>query len=163
MSLAPDLSVGPTGRRSVRAVLTIGVAAAVLTGSTAAASESADVACPTDWSEAAAACVWERVTIEEPLVVRAVEGTLSNEGGGTWPDGTDVAIDLAEVGKPGRRRLGHARNPSGKFRIREVQPGDYCFRIGVRPLGWSCVEGRIAVSKSAPAGAQVNVTVPLGR
>jgi hypothetical protein len=107
--------------------------------------------------------VWELVTFEKPFVVRVVGGTLSNEGGGTWPDGVDVAIELAEVGKPGRRRLGHAQVPSGTFRIREVHPGEYCFRIGVRPLGWSCVEGRIVVSKTAPRRAQVNVTVPLGK
>jgi hypothetical protein len=107
--------------------------------------------------------VWELVTIERPFVVRVVEGKLSNEGGGAWPDGADVAVELAEVSKPRRRRLGHAQIPSGKFKIAEVQPGEYCFRIGVRPLGWSCVEGRILVSKAAPRGAQVNVTVPLGK
>jgi hypothetical protein len=101
--------------------------------------------------------------VPDPFVVRDVEGTLANEGGGDWPKGVDVAIEIVSLGKDGRRSLAYASIPAGRFRIKKVAPGEYCFRVGVRPVGWSCVEGRIVVSPSAPREARVGVTVPLGR
>ncbi len=137
----------------------------VLIGSSGAAveDEDSDSGCPTTWSEGAQACVWALVSIEKPIVVRVVGGTLVNEGGGEWPEGVDVSIELAERGRIERRRVGHAQVPSGAFRLSEVQPGEYCFRIGVRPIGWSCIEGRIVVSEQAAPNARIVVTVPLGK
>jgi hypothetical protein len=129
----------------------------------AAADEAERAGCPTTWSPGAQACVWELVELAQPFVVRSVRGTLRNEGGGDWPDGVDVTIELAQVGRTEQRRVAHARVPSGRFEVRAVKPGEYCFRIGVRPIGWSCTEGRIVVKRAAPAKARVNLTIELGK
>ena len=149
----------------MRAILVVGVSAVTLSamGALPAAGQNPAPACPTAWSKTATACAAGLVTIERPFVVRAVEGTLTDEGGHSWPGGVDVTIELTEVGKAGRRRAAKAEVPSGKFKIKDLQPGEYCFRIGVQPFGWSCVEGRIVVSETALPEARVDVTLALGK
>jgi hypothetical protein len=103
------------------------------------------------------------VRIQKPIVVRAVTGTIANEGGGTWPSGVNVVIELAKSTDPSIRHVGQVVIPSGRFNVEQVAAGDYCFRVGVRPLGWGCVEGRIVVSPTAPELKHVDLTVPLGK
>ena len=119
--------------------------------------------CDVAWSEAASACVWEVIELKEPIAVRAVRGTLANEGGGLWPEGVEVVIELAPATNHALRYTATTAVPSGTFEIEAVPPGEYCFRIGVRPLGWCGVQGRIVVSPEAPAEARVEITVPLGK
>jgi hypothetical protein len=120
-------------------------------------------ACQVAWSDATSACAFEVVEVDKPIVVRAVAGTIANEGGGTWPPGVDVAVELASSKDPSVRYVGQASIPSGRFKVERVAPGDYCFRIAIRPLGWSCVQGRVVASRTAPAQSRMDVTVPLGR
>jgi len=122
-----------------------------------------DPTCPLTWSEGASSGVWETVQIREPFSVRAVRGTIANEGGGSWPSNVDIVIELADIRQTATRYLTHARVRDGKFEIRRVPPGEYCFRVGVRPPGWSNVEGRILLSRNAQRKARVDVTIPLGQ
>jgi hypothetical protein len=127
------------------------IAASVVTlGAWPAPGQDAAFTCPTSWSEAAPSCAWELVTVDKPFVVTAVTGKPANEGGGAWPEGVHVAIELANLRNPTRRRVARARVPSGEFKIDDVPQDEYCFRVGIRPPGWSCVEGRIVLSSAAP-------------
>jgi hypothetical protein len=161
-------SVRPTKRGAMHARATVAGAAAILLLSCVSRSVGAqqptdESLCKIEWSGAAASCSWEVVEIGDPFVLRSPEGRLANEAGDRWPDGVDVAIELVAVDDHRVRHLARAQVPSGRFGINNVRDGHYCFRIGVRPAGWSCVQGRIQVTRSAPAGARLDVTVPLGR
>jgi len=121
-----------------------------------------DKTCSLTWSDSASSGIWEVVQIEQPYSVKSVRGTITNEGGRSWPSNVDVVIELADLQQTTTRYVVHARVPDGQFEITGVPPGEYCFRVGVRPAGWSNVEGRILVSGSAEGKARVRVTVPLG-
>jgi hypothetical protein len=153
------------GETRVRAICLAGVVVVALgtLGAASAAGQDAASACPTAWSKTAASCGGGLVRIDKPFTVRAVEGTLADAVGRTWPGGVEVVIELTEVGNPGRRRSANAEVPSGRFRIKDAPAGRYCFRVGVQPSGWSCVEGLIVVSLNAAADARVDVAVPLGK
>ena len=132
-------------------------------GSLAHAQAGRQIACQVTWSDAPSSCAFEVVKIQKQIVVRAVTGTITNEGGGTWPSAVTLVIELAKPTDPSIRHVGQVVIPSGRFNVEHVAAGDYCFRVGVRPLGWGCVEGRIVVSPTAPELKHVDVTVPLGR
>jgi hypothetical protein len=139
------------------------IATLVSFGSLAHAQAVRQTDCQVTWSDATSSCAFEVVKIDKPIVVRTVAGTIANEGGGTWPSGVNVVIELAQSTDPLVRHVSQVVIPSGRFNVEHVAAGEYCFRVGVRPLGWGCVEGRIVVSPTAPELAHVEITVPLGK
>jgi hypothetical protein len=147
----------------MRAATVVSVIGAGLIPAIGIAHGAADHSCKAEWSPAAASCSWKVVEMERPFAVRRVRGTLANQAGGLWPQGTDVVIELADSRSQTVRYLAHVGIPSGKFNIRNVRAGEYCFRIAVRPAGWSCVQRRVTVSPGAPTRSRVDVTVPLGQ
>ena len=114
-----------------------------------------------EWKEATV-CVWEIVELADPFEVREVVGTVTNQGGGQWPDTAAVVIELVREKKKSVRYIARAEIPSGKFKIKNVQEGEYCFRVSARPTGWTCVEGRIVISRRAPKNSRIDLVVPLG-
>ena len=119
--------------------------------------------CHLAWSDAASSCAFEVVEVAKPISVRVVSGTIANEGGGAWPSGVDVTVELVSSTDPSVRYTSRATLPSGAFNVEHVAAGSYCFRVAVRPPGWTCVQGRVVVSATAPPKSRLDVTVPLGR
>jgi len=147
----------------MRGAIIAGLVGSILLSGVAPAEDSGPSSCEADWSPEVAPCAFEMVWLEPPFRVRAVQGTLTSEGGLPWPKEADIAIELVDPRDHTVRYLAHANRASGKFSIKAVRPGEYCFRIGVRPGGWSCVEGRIKVTPTTAADAEVKATVPLGK
>jgi hypothetical protein len=147
----------------MRAAIIAGLVGMILLPGVAPSEDSGPSSCDADWSPEVAPCAFEMVWLEPPFRVRGAHGTLTSEGGLPWPEQADIAIELVDSRDHTVRYLAHANRASGKFRIKAVRPGEYCFRVGVRPGGWSCVEGRIKIIPTAAAVAGVNATVPLGK
>ena len=117
------------------------------------------------WSPAVSTCAWtEPWPVPFRLVrVKAVRGVLVNQASNPWPDVVTVAIELASVDERSRRYMAHADNKSGVFQIDDVQPGRYCLKIGVHPLGWDCLYGLLEVSETAPEKRELEISVPWGK
>jgi hypothetical protein len=147
----------------MRRTASVATATLVSLSSLAHAQTGRQTGCQVTWSDATSSCAFEVVEIDKPIVVRAVTGSIANEGGGTWPSGVNVFIELAKPTDASVRHVSQVTTPSGAFKVEHVATGDYCFRVAVRPLGWGCVEGRIVVSPTAAERTHVDLTVPLGR
>jgi hypothetical protein len=114
-----------------------------------------------EWKEATV-CVSQIVEFADPFEVREVVGTVTNEGGGQWPETAAVVIELRHQKDRSIRYIARAEIPSGRFKLKNVREGKYRFRVSARPEGWTCVQGWIVVSRHSPKTARVDLEVLLG-
>jgi hypothetical protein len=98
------------------------------------------------------------VEIDEPFVVRSVEGTLTSQVG-EWPSDVTVLFELCAVGGAGPNRSVRT-DASGRFRVRDVALGTYCFKATVE--GWQSVLGVVIVSKTADRRRRIDFRMPRG-
>jgi hypothetical protein len=96
--------------------------------------------------------------IESPIHVGKVRGTLRSEAG-AWPDDVEVRFEIRGPGQA-TRVWGTRAEKDGRFVIRNVPPGTYCFRA--MAIGWQSVVGRLVVGPGDGDRQAIALTLPLG-
>lgn len=96
--------------------------------------------------------------VEAPIHVREVRGTVRSAGG-AWPRDVEVLFEIRGPGEATRVWSARA-DEQGRFVIRDVPVGDYCFRA--MSVGWQSVVGRVVVGPGAPKGHAISLTLRLG-
>ena len=96
--------------------------------------------------------------VDAPIHVSQVRGSIRSAGG-AWPRDVEV---LFEIRGPGEAtRIWSARaDEQGRFVIRDVPAGTYCFRA--MAVGWQSVVGRVVVGQGAPPNQMVSLTLRPG-
>ena len=96
--------------------------------------------------------------IEQPIIVRAVKGKLTNRQGG-WPKDWPFPI-LFEIRKIGEAAIIRARaDDDGNFEIPAVPEGRYCFKATVE--GWQSVMGIIKVDRRASPKKSIYIVMEI--
>jgi hypothetical protein len=96
--------------------------------------------------------------LEQPFVVRSVEGSITNKAGYREP----LPNVLVEIQGPDTdRKIRRATTDGhGRFRIRHVPVGTYKFKATLN--GFQSVMGTITISKKAPKGDEIKLEMPVG-
>lgn len=97
--------------------------------------------------------------IEQPFVVRSVQGTVSRQTGGPVEPLANV---LFEIEGPGTdRKIRHAKtDENGRFKMGHVPVGTYKFKATLN--GFQSVMGTITVSKEAPKTDKIKIAMAIG-
>ena len=93
-----------------------------------------------------------------PIHVSRVRGTIRSAGG-AWPRDIEVLFEIRGPGEATRVWSARA-DEQGRFVIRDVPAGTYCFRA--MAVGWQSVVGRIVVAQGAPNNQAISLTLRLG-
>lgn len=96
--------------------------------------------------------------VEIPIYVDKVRGTLRSEAG-AWPKGAEVRFEIRGPGEA-TRVWGARADKEGRFVIRDVPPGTYCFRA--MAVGWQSVVGRLVVGQDNGNRQAIALTLLLG-
>lgn len=97
--------------------------------------------------------------IEQPFVVRSVQGIVNRQtGASTEP----LANVLFEIEGPGsERKIRHATtDENGRFKMGHVPVGTYKFKATLN--GFQSVMGTITVSKEAPKADKIKIAMAIG-
>jgi hypothetical protein len=97
--------------------------------------------------------------IEQPFLIRTVEGKIANAIDREWAEDSRVLFEMKDIERANEIRRTYA-DKYGVFEIRDVPEGRYCFKATVN--GWDSVMGVIIVSKKADPQKQILFEMRLG-
>lgn len=96
--------------------------------------------------------------IEQPFVVREVNGRILSATEQGWPRGIRVLFEIREIGRTLIKKTYADEN--GDFIMKNISEGRYCFKATV--TGWQSAIGVIIVSKRADPKNRISFEMRLG-